>query len=142
MVNKTLPFSKKDIEKITKKYPTPFHIYDEEAIIKNAKELNKVFSWNSNFKEFFAVKATPNPHIMKLLKEQNFGMDCSSLGELLLCERIGVIGENIMFTSNNTKIEEFDKALKLGAIINLDDITHIDFLEKKLKLPDLLILDL
>lgn len=110
--------------------PTPYHLYDEKGIRENARKLNEAFSWNRGFKEYFAVKATPNPSIMKILHEEGCGMDCSSLTELMLCERIGISGENIMFSSNDTPAEDFQLAAKLGAIINLDDFTHIEFLER------------
>jgi len=124
-----IPFDRKKLDEIAAKWPTPFHIYDAEAIRDNAKRLKKAFSWNKGFREYFAVKATPNPHIMKLLKDGfGFGSDCSSMAELVLAERVGNVGESIMFTSNDTPAEEFRKAWELGAIINLDDITHWDFL--------------
>jgi len=110
--------------------PTPYHLYDERGIRENARKLNEAFSWNPGFKEYFAVKATPNPSIMQILQEEGCGMDCSSLTELMLCQRIGISGEDIMFSSNDTPAEDFRLAAKLGAIINLDDFTHIDFLEK------------
>ena len=110
--------------------PTPYQLYDEKGIRENARKLNEAFSWNRGFKEYFAVKATPNPSIMKILHEEGCGMDCSSLTELMLCERIGISGENIMFSSNDTPAEDFQLAAKLGAIINLDDFTHIEFLER------------
>lgn len=110
--------------------PTPYHLYDEKGIRENARRLNEAFSWNIGFKEYFAVKATPNPSIMKILYEEGCGMDCSSLTELMLCERIGISGEDIMFSSNETPAADFMLAEKLGAIINLDDFTHIDFLEQ------------
>ena len=110
--------------------PTPYHLYDEKGIRENARKLNEAFSWNPGFKEYFAVKATPNPSIMQILQEEGCGMDCSSLTELMLCQRIGISGEDIMFSSNDTPAEDFRLAAKLGAIINLDDFTHIDFLEK------------
>lgn len=138
MNNKTLPFTKSQIEKIIEKYPTPFHIYDEKAIRENARNFNKIFSELNGFKEFYAVKACPNPHLLKILKEEGFGTDCSSLPELLMSEKVGITGENIMFTSNNTPAEEFVKAKKLGAIINLDDFSHIGFLERHAGLPELL----
>ena len=137
MASKKLPFTKQKIEEITKTCPTPFHIYDEKAIRENAKELIRAFGIVTGFKEFFAVKALPNPFIMKILKEEGFGADCSSLPELLLAEKAGIVGEDIMFSSNDTPAEEFIKAKELGAIINLDDITHIDVLEKSAGLPDL-----
>lgn len=137
MTEKKLPFNKKQIEKVIEKYPTPFHIYDEKAIRENAVNLVKAFSWADNFKEYYAVKACPNPYILKLLKEEGFGADCSSLPELLLAEKAGIRGENIMFTSNDTPAEEYKKAVELEAIINLDDITHIEYLEKTAGIPDL-----
>ena len=120
------------IEEIAKIYPTPFHIYDERGIRENAKALKEAFSWNQGYKEFFAVKATPNPFLMGILKEYGCGCDCSSYTELRLSDAAGVKGADIMFSSNDTPAEEFALAAKLGAIINLDDITHIDFLEKTL----------
>lgn len=139
MSDKTLPFSKEVIEKIIEKYPTPFHIYDERAIIENAKEFIKAFSWADGFREYFAVKALPNPHILKLLSQLGFGADCSSMAELVLCEKAGIKGEMIMFTSNDTPSSEYKKAYELGAVINLDDITHIDYLEKSIDtMPELI----
>lgn len=139
MSEKTIPFSKNTLEEIIKKYPTPFHIYDEKAIKENGAEFLKSFSWASGFREYFAVKALPNPSILKLLASMGFGADCSSMAELVLCEKAGIKGDMIMFTSNDTPAEEYLKAYELGAIINLDDITHIDFLEKTLGcLPELL----
>ncbi len=138
MTKKTLPFTKTQIKKIIKSYPTPFHVYDEKAIRKNARNLLKTFSWNKGFKEFFAVKACPNPYILKILKEEGFGADCSSLPELLLAEKAGILGENIMFSSNETPAREYKKAMELGAIINLDDITHLKYLEKNAGLPKLI----
>ncbi len=135
---KRLPFTKADIEKIIEKYPTPFHIYDEKAIKDNARRLKKAFEWNEGFKEYFAVKATPNPYILKILKNESFGADCSSMAELILSEKVGITGEDIMFTSNETPKEEYKKAKELGAIINLDDITHIDFVDKVCGLPELI----
>ena len=118
------------LKEFSKTYPTPYHLYDEKGIRENARKLYKAFSWNKGFREYFAVKATPNPAIMNILKDEGCGMDCSSLTELMLCERCGISGENIMFSSNDTPLEDFQLADKLGATINLDDITHIDFLEK------------
>lgn len=135
MKNLALPFSADELRKIIKTYPTPFHIYDEKAIIDNIHSLQKAFAWAPNFKEYFAVKATPNPTLLKLFKAEGLGMDCSSLPELVLSEKVGITGEEIMFSSNNTPMEEFDYALKLGAIINLDDISHIEYLERKHQLP-------
>lgn len=128
-MDKTTFVTKEQLEKITDKYPTPFHLYDEMGIRKNAAALKSAFSWNKGFKEYFAVKANPNPALLNILREYDCGLDCSSLTELLLAEKIGVKGENIMFSSNNTPREEFKLAAKLGAVINLDDITHIKFLE-------------
>jgi diaminopimelate decarboxylase len=134
------PLTLVETKKIAETYPTPFHIYFEDGIVKNAKRLKEAFSWNSGFKEFFAVKACPNPHILSLLKKQGFGTDCSSLPELVMSERVGIKGEEIMFSSNDTPKEEFEKASELGAIINLDDISHIEFLETTLggKMPELI----
>ena len=123
-----LPFDKAKLEEIAAKWPTPFHIYDAAAIRQNARRLKKAFAWNEGFREYFAVKAAPNPYLMKLLKEFGFGSDCSSMAELVLSEKVGNVGEAIMFTSNDTPAEEFKKAWELGAIVNLDDITHWDFL--------------
>ncbi|MDO4941417.1 MAG: diaminopimelate decarboxylase [Lachnospiraceae bacterium] len=131
------PFVTKDqLEAICEKYPTPFHLYDEAGIRKTARDLFKAFSWNKGFKEYFAVKATPNPTILKILAEEGCGTDCSSLTELMMSERCGIIGKNIMFSSNDTPAEEFIKCKELGGIINLDDITHIDFLKETAGIPD------
>ena len=138
MVEVKLPFTKKKIIEVISSYPTPFHIYDEKAIRENARRFKKAFGILNGFKEFFAVKACPNPFIMKILKEEGFGTDCSSLPELMLSEKVGITGENIMFTSNDTPAEEYVKAKELGAIINLDDISHIEFLEENAGIPDLI----
>ena len=124
---RSIPFDKAKLEEIAAKWPTPFHIYDAKAIRANARRLKKAFAWNKGFREYFAVKAAPNPHLMKLLKEFDFGSDCSSMAELVLAEKVGNVGEAIMFTSNDTPAEEFRKAWELGAIINFDDVTHIDY---------------
>ena len=125
------------VREIVKTYPTPFHIYDEEGFTKNAKAVYEAFSWNKGFKEYFAVKATPNPRLMEILKSLGCGFDCSSMTELMLSNAVGATGEDIMFSSNDTPPEEFVYADKLGAIINLDDFTHIDFLEKTIgKIPE------
>ena len=124
---RTLPFDKAKLEEIAAKWPTPFHIYDAKAIRENAKRLKKAFAWNKGFREYFAVKAAPNPHLMKLLKEFGFGSDCSSMAELVLAEKVGNVGDMIMFTSNDTPAEEFRKAWELGAIVNFDDVSHIPF---------------
>jgi diaminopimelate decarboxylase len=136
MNTKTLPFSKETLASILERHPTPFHLYDERAIRRNARELLKAFAWNPGFREYYAVKAAPNPYLLKILAKEGFGADCSSLAELLLAEKVGVVGENIMFTSNDTPPEEFRKAKALGAIINLDDITHIPVLEDCAGLPE------
>lgn len=138
MDDKKLPFTKEQITKIIQNYQTPFHIYDEKGIRDNAKSFKKAFSILPGFKEFFAVKALPNPFIMKILKEVGFGSDCSSLPELMLSEKIGLKKEEIMFSSNDTPANEYKKAKELGAIINLDDISHIPFLEENAGLPDLI----
>ncbi|HQB62092.1 MAG TPA: diaminopimelate decarboxylase, partial [Spirochaetota bacterium] len=137
MNKKKLPFTKDFIKKVIEKYPTPFHIYDEKAIIANLKRFQKAFSWGI-FKEYFAVKACPNPSILKILKNHGAGADCSSLPELIMSEKVGITGENIMFTSNQTPKEEYIKAKELGAIINLDDITHIPYLKKHAGIPELI----
>lgn len=135
MTGKKLPFTKEKILDIIKNHPTPFHIYDEKAIRENARRFKEAFGKLEGFKEYFAVKALPNPYILKLLKEEGFGADCSSMPELLLAEKAGITGENIMFTSNDTPSAEYVKAKKLGAVINLDDISHISFLEKHAGIP-------
>ncbi len=138
MQTKTPPFTKTQIERIIEKHPTPFHLYDEKAIRENARRLAAAFDWAPEFREYFAVKACPNPHIMKIFKEEGFGADCSSMAELCMAERVGITGEQIMFTSNDTPADEFRKARDLGAIVNLDDITHIPFLEENGGLPGLI----
>ena len=125
------PFVSLDqLNAITAQYPTPFHLYDEKGIRENARRLKAAFAWNPGFKEYFAVKATPTPAILKLLREEGCGTDCSSLTELMMSDRCGFTGSEIMFSSNETPPEEFELAARLGATINLDDFTHIDFLEK------------
>lgn len=136
-MNKVPFVTKEQVEEIVKTYPTPFHIYDEKGIRENAQKLKQAFSWNKGYKEFFAVKATPNPFLIDILRDYGCGCDCSSLTELMLSEAMGVKGEDIMFSSNDTPAEEFAYAAKLGATINLDDITHIEFLEEIMgKLPE------
>jgi len=132
------PFvTKAQVEEIVKKYPTPFHIYDEKGMVDNARAVHEAFSWNKGFREYFAVKATPNPKLMQILKEEGCGFDCSSITELMLSSAVGAKGEDIMFSSNDTPAEEFVYADKIGAIINLDDFTHIDFLEKTIgRIPE------
>lgn len=124
------------LRKIASQYPTPFHLYDERGIRENARRLNRAFSWNPGFKEYFAVKATPTPAILQILKEEGCGVDCSSYTELMLAERGGFSGEEIMFSSNNTPPEEFAYCRKLGGIVNLDDITLIDTLERAGGIPE------
>ena len=134
-----LPFvSKAQVEEIAENYPTPFHIYNEKGIRENAKAVSDAFSWNPGFREYFAVKATPNPYLMQILKECGCGADCSSMTELMLSKAVGLSGEQIMFSSNDTPAEEYTYANEMGAIINLDDITHIDFCEEACggKLPE------
>ena len=121
--------TKPQLETIARDYPTPFYLYDEQGIRENARALNRAFAWNPGFKEYFAVKATPNPRILKILHEEGCGTDCSSLTELIMSDRCGFKGGEIMFSSNDTPAEEFKLAAELGATINLDDITHIDFLK-------------
>ncbi|MDE7435720.1 MAG: diaminopimelate decarboxylase [Lachnospiraceae bacterium] len=124
------PFvTKEQIEEIVREYPTPFHLYDEKGIRDNAKAVKEAFAWNPGFREYFAVKATPNPFILNILKEYDCGCDCASITELMLADSQGFDGRHIMFSSNDTPAEEYAFANEIGAIINLDDITHIDFLE-------------
>ena len=125
------------LQEITEQFPTPFHLYDEAGIRRNAQAVKEAFAWNKGFREYFAVKATPNPFILKLLKEYDCGCDCSSMTELMMSDAVGFTGKEIMFSSNETPAEEFAFADKIGAIINLDDFTHIDFLEKTIgKIPE------
>ena len=125
------PFvTKAQLEQLCQSFPTPFHLYDEKGIRENARRVNAAFAWNPGFREFFAVKATPNPQLLKLLREEGCGVDCSSLTELMMSQRCGFSGGEIMFSSNDTPAEEFALADQLGATINLDDISHIDFLQR------------
>ena len=135
---KKAPFiTQQQAEEISKKYPTPFYLYDEKGIRENARAVQEAFSWNKSFKEYFAVKATPNPALIQILREYGCGCDCSSLTELMLSKAMGLPGSDIMFSSNDTPAEEYAYADKIGAIINLDDITHIEFVEEILgKLPE------
>lgn len=136
-MSEKIPFVTKElVEEITKTYPTPFHIYDERAIRENARKLKAAFAWNPGYKEYFAVKATPNPYILQILKEEGCGTDCSSMTELMLSEAVGITGEDIMFSSNDTPEGEFTKARQLDAYINLDDDTMVDFLEKECGIPE------
>lgn len=134
---KKTPFiTKEKLDEIVKEYPTPFHIYDEKGIRENAKALKEAFAWNKGFKEYFAVKATPNPYLINILREYGCGCDCSSLTELMLANALGFKGEDIMFSSNATPDNEFIYANKIGATINLDDFTHIDVLDKLTGIPE------
>ena len=132
---KTLPFDKRQMEEICRTYPTPFHLYDAHGIRQNVRRLREAFAWNPGFREYFAVKALPNPVIMQLLYEEGCGMDCSSLTELMLARAVGIAGHEIMFSSNDTPPEEFELARELDALVNLDDITHIDFLRRHGGIP-------
>lgn len=127
------PFAtREELEAIAAAYPTPFYLYDEKGLRENARRLRQAFAWNPGFREYFAVKATPTPAILKLFREEGCGCDCSSMAELLMAERCGVTGENVMFSSNNTPAEEFRTARRMGAVINLDDLTMVDFLRDSL----------
>ena len=137
MTTKQIPFSKSQIEKIIETYPTPFHIYDEKRIREYARKFTNAFSWNPGFKEYYAIKSAPNPYLMKIMRQEGFGIDCSSYAELMIAEQLGMSGDEIMFTSNDTPVYEYKKAIELGAIINLDDISHIEYLEKNIGLPSL-----
>ena len=130
MSEKYFPLNKAELEKLAERYPTPFYLYDEKGIIENARRIKAAFSIFPGYKEHFAVKALPNPYMLKILAAEDFGSDCSSYTELLLSEMAGIKGENIMFSSNETPAKEYELARKLGAVINLDDFTHIEFLEK------------
>lgn len=144
MTPKRLPFDVEFVKNVVQSVPTPFHLYDEQGIRENARSLYSHFDWlsgstyNRKYCNYFAVKALPNPHIMRILQEEGLGFDCSSLAELELCARIGVRGESIFFTSNNTRFEEYQRAFELGAIINLDDLTHLDYLQKHVGLPEII----
>ncbi|MBM4236671.1 MAG: diaminopimelate decarboxylase [Firmicutes bacterium] len=138
MNEKRIPLSKAQLEKIAEDYPTPFHLYDEKAIRENARQFYQAFSWVEGFKNHYAVKACPNPTILSILLEEKMGVDCSSLPELILSEKVGFRGENIVLTSNDTPAEEFIEAARLGAVINLDDIGHIELLEKSIAIPELI----
>lgn len=134
---KPLPFDEATIRAIAEEYPTPFYLYDEKGIRETCRTLNQAFAWSEGFKNYFAVKATPNPHILEIVKSEGLGGDCSSKAELILSETVGLTGEDIMFTSNNTPIEEYKAAKDLGAVLNLDDISHIEYVDEKLGLPEL-----
>jgi len=126
-MTKPLPISAETITRAAEQFETPFHLYDERGIRENARRLNSAFAWNRGFREYFAVKATPNPHILQILAEEGCGADCSSLAELILSERVGLAGRELMFTSNNTLAKDYAKAAELGAVINLDDISHLPY---------------
>lgn len=132
------PLNKEQTLELIKRFPTPFHLYDESMIRENARRMNRIFGWMPGYKNYYAVKALPNPFILKVLQEEGMGADCSSLPELILAEKAGITGENIMFSSNDTPAEEFVMAKKLGAIINLDDISHIDFLKNCAGMPEMI----
>jgi diaminopimelate decarboxylase len=128
--------SHEKLKEIAEKYPTPFYLYDEKGIRENAKKVKRAFAWNPGYREYFAVKATPNPYILEIMKDEGFGTDCSSLTELMLSDAVGFHGEEIMFSSNETPDEDFLLAHKLGATINLDDFTHIEILNRLCGIPE------
>ncbi|OUT58635.1 MAG: diaminopimelate decarboxylase [Rhodopirellula sp. TMED11] len=132
------PLTSELIAELKKQYPTPFYVYDEAGIRENAQRLHRAFAWNPGFREFFAVKALPNPHIMEVLKDENCAADCSSVAELELSDRVGLKGEEIMFTSNNTLSKDYQRAKELGAIINLDDLSHLEYVKQHVGLPELI----
>ena len=138
MNEKKFPLSAEEIRALIERYPTPFHLYDEATIRANFRRLRDAFAWAPNFREHFAVKALPNPRIVQLLHEEGAGTDCSSIAELIISEAAGVTGEEIMLTSNDTPYDEFQKAIALGAVINLDDITHLDYMAQHAGLPKVL----
>lgn len=137
-MSKPLPFDLEFVRQVAAKYPTPFYLYDEAGIRNTCRQLNAAFAWNPGFREYFAVKALPNPYIVQIAAQEGLGADCSSLPELILSERVGLTGEDLMFTSNNTLAHEYRKAIQLGAIVNLDDLSHIDYLRENTGLPELL----
>jgi diaminopimelate decarboxylase len=133
---KQLPFDKTKIDEIAKTYPTPFHIYDEHALRERVRALKAAFSWNKGYREYYAVKACPNPILLQILMEEGCGLDCSSYAELLLAKAVGAVGTDIMFSANAMPAGEFVFARKLGAYINLDDYSHIDFLKENGGIPE------
>ena len=136
-MSKKVPYiTKEKAEQIAKKFPTPFYLYDEAGIRRTARLVNRAFNWNKGFKEYFAVKATPNPYILQILKEEGCGADCSSLTELEMSHAVGLTGTDVMFSSNETPVEDMQLAKKMGVIINLDDLTHVDFLEEVAGIPE------
>lgn len=136
MEGKYLPTSVEKLRNFTNEYATPFYLYDEKGIRQSVKKLISAFSWAPSFQEYYAVKACPTPGILGILKSEGCGLDCSSMAELVIAEKLDILGENIMFTSNNTPIEEYKKALELGAVLNLDDLSHVDYIENQAKLPE------
>ena len=136
-MSKKVPYiTKEKAEQIAKNFPTPFYLYDEAGIRRTARLVNRAFSWNKGFKEYFAVKATPNPYILQILKQEGCGADCSSLTELEMSHAVGLTGTDVMFSSNETPVEDMQLAKKMGVIINLDDLTHVDFLEEVAGIPE------
>ena len=131
------PLSPDQLQKLTEQFPTPFYVYDEAGIRETCQELYRAFDWLDGFRNYYAVKALPNPHVLNIVQEEGMGADCSSGPELLLSQTVGLSGEQIMFTSNNTPLREFEAAKELGAVLNLDDISHIDFIHSQIGLPDL-----
>ncbi len=136
MPQKTVPFTMPQLDAIARRWPTPFHLYDERGIRENARRLNRAFAWNPGFRNYFAVKACPNPVLLKVLAAEGFGADCSSMAELVMSERMGITGEAVMFTSNDTPADEFVKARAMGAVINLDDLSHVPFLDQVAGIPE------
>jgi len=137
MSEKNFPLDRDSLEKVTQRYPTPFYLYDEKGIVENVRRIKAAFSVFPGYRQHFAVKALPNPYILKILAAEGFGADCSSYPELLLAGMVGIIGEDAMFSSNDTPINEYKAAKRFGAVVNMDDITHIEFLEKNAGLPEL-----
>lgn len=137
-MSRQVPFSREYMEELSRTYPTPFYVYDETAIRENAQRLRDSFDWVGRFQNYFAVKALPNPHVLRVLRDEGMGFDCSSYTELLLAEQVGARGEEIMFTSNDTPAYEYAKAKELGAIINLDDLTHVEYLACEVGMPELI----
>jgi len=137
MGEKYFPFDRDSLEKLVQRYPTPFYLYDEKGIVENVRRIKAAFSVFPGYKQHFAVKALPNPFILKILAAEGLGADCSSYPELLLAGMVGIIGEDAMFSSNDTPLNEYKAAKRFGAVINLDDFTHIDFLERNAGLPEL-----
>lgn len=135
--SKPLPFDAATVQRIAEQFPTPFYVYDEKGIRQTCRALNSAFSWSPGFRNYYAVKALPNPHILEIVKSEGLGADCSSPAELMLSQAVGYAGEEIMFTSNNTPASEYQLAKQMGAVLNLDDISHIDYVDQHVGLPDL-----